>query len=141
MKSLQAQVFRDWVLGNANFCLLSSFGFFSGFYSVVGIVLLFSWGQPVNAASLPASYSYQFVYLVPSDQLPNQSAIDRINKEIQLAQAWFRAQMGLTIRINPLEVIKGKERSAWYQNNGADRQWNTIQNAIREVFDRIWVFT
>jgi hypothetical protein len=134
MKSLQAQVFTDWISGNAS-CLLRPFGVFSGFYSVVGLVLLFTGVQPAHAAPLPAPYSYQFIYLVPWDQRPNQLAIDRINQEIQLAQAWFRAQLGLTIRINPLEVIKGKKRSDWYQKNGEDGQWNTIHNAIREVFD------
>jgi hypothetical protein len=103
----------------------------------LGIFLLFIGGaRPVHAASPAVPYSYQFIYLIPSDQVPKPFAIERINEEIEMVRDWYRAKLGFTIRINPLEVIKGRQPSAWYQKNGPDGQWNTIHNAVREVFER-----
>ena len=95
--------------------------------------------SPVHALEPPAK-SYRFIWLVPKDVTAKKHTVGRMNRSVKIVQRWFLKQTGKTFRINPVEVIKGDENRDWYTNTGKDGKWNTIHNAIKEVFRKNGTF-
>ncbi|MDP7395283.1 MAG: hypothetical protein QGF67_15765 [Lentisphaeria bacterium] len=94
---------------------------------------------PVQALEPPAK-SYRFIWLVPKDVTAEEHTVKQINRSVEIVQRWFLKQTGETFRINPVEVVMGDENRDWYTNTGKDGKWNTIHNAIKEVFRKNGTF-
>lgn len=94
---------------------------------------------PVHALEPPAK-SYRFIWLVPKDITAKKYTVGQINRSVKIVQRWFLKQTGQTFRINPVEVIMGDQNRDWYTNTGNDGKWNTIHNAIKEVFRKNGTF-
>ena len=95
--------------------------------------------SPVHALEPPAK-SYRFIWLVPKDVTAKKHTVGRMNRSVKIVQRWFLKQTGKTFRINPVEVVMGDENRDWYTNTGKDGKWNTIHNAIKEVFRKNGTF-
>ena len=99
---------------------------------VACILMLLTAPGALPAADEP--FSYRFVWLIPSDQKADPTTAMGITRVIERACAWYGKKMQATIRANHLQVIQGQHPSDWYRTSGTDNEWNTIHNAVKEVF-------
>lgn len=89
---------------------------------------------------VPQDKSYRFIWLIPTDVSLDDFTVKRIDESVAIVQRWFLSQMGKTFRANPAEVIRGVQPRQWYTDTGNDAEWNTIHNAVDEVFRKCGTF-
>jgi|GEM_PF-6553189 len=79
--------------------------------------------------------AYRVFWLKPSDVAYDQNIVTGINNVMLEAQNYYRQELGVTFRFNPIEVINGDQTANWYSTtpNGSDSHWWTTSNLRDEV--------
>jgi hypothetical protein len=90
-------------------------------------------GQNLNM--LPADYSYRVFWIIPADAYYSSTTEANINRVIKQAQTWLKDEAGISIRTNPVEILRNHKPQAWFIEHGSDGQWNPIHNAAKLVFE------